>query len=46
MLDLGASVHMPGIGCGVAGGTWDRIEPIIFRTLRERDVAVNVYDFG
>jgi O-acetyl-ADP-ribose deacetylase (regulator of RNase III) len=43
---LGASVHMPRIGCGLAGGTWDRIEPIITRTLSQRDVAVTVYDFG
>lgn len=41
---LGASVHMPRIGCGLAGGTWDRIEPIITRTLCERDIAVTVYD--
>lgn len=43
---LGASVHMPRIGCGLAGGTWDKIEPIVTRTLCERDVAVTVYDFG
>lgn len=30
---LRASVHMPRIGCGLAGGTWDKIEPIIYRTL-------------
>lgn len=45
-LRLGASVHMPRIGCGLAGGTWDKIEPIITGTLGERDVAVTVYDFG
>jgi O-acetyl-ADP-ribose deacetylase (regulator of RNase III) len=44
-LELGASVHMPRIGCGLAGGTWDRIEPIILRTLSARDVSVTVYDF-
>ncbi|WP_117212724.1 macro domain-containing protein [Allorhizocola rhizosphaerae] len=44
-LRLRASVHMPRIGCGLAGGTWDRIEPIIERTLAQRDVAVTVYDF-
>ena len=46
VLVLGASVHMPRIGCGLAGGTWDRIEPIVLRTLCERDIAVTVYDFG
>jgi O-acetyl-ADP-ribose deacetylase (regulator of RNase III) len=44
-LDLGATVHMPRIGCGLAGGSWDRIEPIIQRTLCARDVKVTVYDF-
>jgi O-acetyl-ADP-ribose deacetylase (regulator of RNase III) len=41
---LRASVHMPRIGCGLAGGTWDKIEPIIQRTLGERGVEVFVYD--
>lgn len=41
---LRASVHMPRIGCGLAGGTWDRIEPIIVRTLCAQDVPVTVYD--
>jgi O-acetyl-ADP-ribose deacetylase (regulator of RNase III) len=39
-----ASVHMPRIGCGLAGGTWDRIEPIIQETLVARGVEVFVYD--
>lgn len=42
---LNASVHMPRIGCGLAGGTWDRIEPIILKALSENDIAVYVYDF-
>jgi O-acetyl-ADP-ribose deacetylase (regulator of RNase III) len=42
---LGASVHMPRIGCGLAGGKWERIEPIIVRALCERDVPTTVYDF-
>lgn len=40
----GASVHMPRIGCGLAGGTWDRVEPLITRTLADTGVAVVVYD--
>ncbi|CAM2802625.1 Appr-1-p processing protein [Chryseobacterium flavum] len=40
-----ASVHMPRIGCGLAGGKWEEIEPIIERTLLVRDVDVYVYDF-
>ena len=38
----GASIHMPRIGAGLAGGTWEEIEPIINRTLKEH--AVFVYD--
>jgi O-acetyl-ADP-ribose deacetylase (regulator of RNase III) len=44
--DLGASVHMPRIGCGLAGGEWTKIEPIIQQHLIEVGVQVTVYDFG
>jgi O-acetyl-ADP-ribose deacetylase (regulator of RNase III) len=44
-LGLGASVHMPRIGCGLAGGRWERIEPLVTAALSERDIAVTVYDF-
>ncbi|AKA07031.1 Appr-1-p processing protein [Streptomyces noursei ZPM] len=43
-LELGASVHMPRIGCGLAGGTWSRVEPLIVQRLVGRGVAVTVYD--
>jgi hypothetical protein len=36
---------MPRIGCGLAGGKWELIEPIIVRTLVARGVPVTVYDF-
>lgn len=39
-----ASVHMPRIGCGLAGGTWDRIEPLITDHLSSRGITVVVYD--
>jgi O-acetyl-ADP-ribose deacetylase (regulator of RNase III) len=42
----GASVHMPRIGCGLAGGEWPRIEPLIAETLLASDVDVTVYDFA
>lgn len=42
--DKNASVHMPRIGCGLAGGTWEEIEPIIQRTLCNVGIAVAVYD--
>lgn len=40
-----ASVHMPRIGCGLAGGKWEMIEPIILKTLSDQDIKVVVYDF-
>jgi len=42
---LEASIHMPRIGCGLAGGKWDKIEPIIKETLMQQDIDVFVYDF-
>jgi O-acetyl-ADP-ribose deacetylase (regulator of RNase III) len=43
-LRLDASVHMPRIGCGLAGGRWEQIEPIIVSALCQRDIVVMVYD--
>lgn len=40
-----ASVHMPRIGCGLAGGTWDKIEPLILGSLSVKNLSVFVYDF-
>jgi O-acetyl-ADP-ribose deacetylase (regulator of RNase III) len=42
--ELSASVHMPRIGCGLAGGRWEKIEPLIGRALIEKGVEVFVYD--
>jgi O-acetyl-ADP-ribose deacetylase (regulator of RNase III) len=44
-LENNATVHMPRIGCGLAGGTWDRIEPLIQATLIEKNIPVTVYNF-
>lgn len=38
------SVHMPRIGCGLAGGKWEQIEPIIRNTLCSYNIEVFVYD--
>lgn len=43
--ELRASVHMPRIGCGLAAGRWELIEPLIVKTLCEKNVPVTVYDF-
>jgi hypothetical protein len=45
-LELDASVHLPRIGCGLAGGRWDRVEPLIGERLCGRGVSVTVYDVG
>lgn len=44
-LDKKASVHMPRIGCGLAGGSWDKIEPLVQSCLTNKDILVTVYDF-
>ncbi|MFE2108540.1 macro domain-containing protein [Kitasatospora sp. NPDC059463] len=43
-LGLGASVHMPRIGCGLAGGRWESVEPLVRARLADRGVPVTVYD--
>ena len=40
-----ASAHMPRIGCGLAGGDWALIEPLIDATFLAKGVDVTVYDF-
>ena len=40
-----ASVHMPRIGCGLAGGKWEEIETILERTLLKNEIETIVYDF-
>ncbi|MGX1225839.1 O-acetyl-ADP-ribose deacetylase (regulator of RNase III) [Streptomyces ambofaciens] len=44
--ELDASVHMPRIGCGLAGGKWSRVEPLISDRLARRGIPVTVYDHG
>ncbi|MFJ4679256.1 macro domain-containing protein [Kitasatospora sp. NPDC088783] len=45
-LQLRASVHMPRIGCGLAGGRWELVEPLIVEQLTRREVPVTVYDLA
>lgn len=42
--ELKASVHMPRIGCGLAGGKWTEIEPLIEQHLIKNGIEVIVYD--
>lgn len=39
---LRTSIHMPRIGCGLAGGEWSKIEEIIMQTILH--ASVTVYD--
>jgi O-acetyl-ADP-ribose deacetylase (regulator of RNase III) len=38
------SVHLPRIGCGLAGGSWDQIEPLLRQHFVANDIPVTVYD--
>jgi Zn-dependent peptidase ImmA (M78 family) len=42
--EIGASVHMPRIGCGEAGGMWFIVEELIESALVSRNIATFVYD--
>jgi len=37
---LQASIHMPRIGTGLAGGDWKKIEPLITKYLNKHDVTI------
>ena len=37
-------VHMPRIGCGLAGGKWELVEPLVAGTLCRQGIDVYVYD--
>jgi O-acetyl-ADP-ribose deacetylase (regulator of RNase III) len=43
---LGASVHMPRIGCGLAGGKWEEVGKIVEEELVNIGVPVTVYDLA
>ena len=40
----GASVHMPRIGAGLAGGDWNTISEIVHDELTAKGIPVTVYD--
>jgi len=43
-LDHEASVHLPRVGAGQSGGSWDTVEEIIRDTLVAQGIRVTVYD--
>lgn len=45
-MEHSASVHMPRIGCGLAGGEWQEVEQIIESTVCSRGVDTTVYDLA
>ncbi len=45
-LEMQASVHMPRIGCRLAGGEWSKVEPLIEKQLSDKNVLVFVYDLA
>lgn len=42
--ERGASVHMPRIGCGQAGGRWEVVVELIEQSLTRHGIPVTVYD--
>lgn len=40
------SIHMPRIGCGLAGGDWNTVEKIIKKCFSEKNISVTVYDLA
>lgn len=42
----GATIHMPRIGCGLAGGSWDEVASIIEEELIDKGLDVTVYDLA
>jgi O-acetyl-ADP-ribose deacetylase (regulator of RNase III) len=43
-LERQASVHLPRIGCGQAGGSWEIVRELIDYTLCRQGISVTVYD--
>lgn len=41
---LEVTVHMPRMGCGLAGGNWMRVETLIKNNLSNHGISVTVYD--
>lgn len=42
--EFNASVHIPRIGCGLAGGDWEEVEKLVEAELLKRSIDVTVYD--
>lgn len=40
-----SNVIAPRIGCGLAGGKWDVVEPLIIKNLYNNGIEVTIYDY-
>jgi O-acetyl-ADP-ribose deacetylase (regulator of RNase III) len=43
--ELHASVHLPRIGAGLAGGDWEIFSALIQKCLVDKGISVTVYDW-
>lgn len=43
MFDKSKTIGLPQIGCGIAGGDWEKVKEIIQRVLSDYDVTVVIY---
>jgi hypothetical protein len=43
-LEKGTIIYMPRIGCGLAGGSWDQVEPLLQEHLAGAGFDIQVYD--
>jgi len=43
--EVNGSIHMPRIGCGLAGGNWGKVSHIVMQEICQAGVRVFVYDF-
>lgn len=41
-----ATIHMPRIGTGLAGGDWEEVSQVIREELIAKGIPVTVYDLG
>jgi len=42
--EFNTTIHLPRIGCGLAGGTWEHVEPLLRRIFCPKHLSVTVYD--
>lgn len=43
-MDRGSTIHAPRIGCGLAGGKWEEVEPLLKSAFINKGINVTIYD--